>query len=80
MNSGMYSQNGILTYIAMNFYLVTDAWALVLGVIATSFVTFVLSILLPFSGIIGNEENSQSNYENNYIIEQLLVNNLLTLL
>ena len=74
MNSGMYSHNGILTYIAMNFYLVTDAWTVVAGLMATSFVTFILSILLPFSKLIGNKENIQSNYENNYMVEQLLVN------
>ena len=47
MSSGIYSENGILTFIGMNFYLVSDAWSKVAGVIATSFSIFLMSIILP---------------------------------
>ena len=63
----MYSQNGILSYIAMNFFLVTDAWALVSGLLAISVMTFVLSVLLPYSSHVKVDEN-------NNMIEALLVN------
>ena len=63
----MYSQNGILSYIAMNFFLVTDAWALVSGLLAISVMTFVLSVLLPYSSHVKVAEN-------NNMIEAFLVN------
>ena len=47
MSSGIYSENGILTFIGMNFYLVSDAWSKVAGFIATSFSIFWVSLILP---------------------------------
>ena len=49
MSTGLFSINGILTFIAMNFYLVSDAWSRVAGLLATSFSIFLLSVILPNS-------------------------------
>ena len=49
MSTGLFSINGILTFIAMNFYLVSDSWSRVAGVLATSFSIFLLSMILPKS-------------------------------
>ena len=51
MSTGLFSINGILTFIAMNFYLVSDSWSRVAGVLATSFSIFLLSVILPNSDI-----------------------------
>ena len=49
ISSGLYSQNGILAYMAMNLYLVSDAWSQVAAIIAVAFTSFILSIILPNS-------------------------------
>ena len=49
MSSGLYSQNGILAYMAMNMYLVSDAWSQVAAILAVAFTSFILSIILPNS-------------------------------
>ena len=74
MSSGVYSQNGILTYIGMNFYLVSDTWSRVAGIVATSVATLILSILLPFSNNEEINENSKFHYENASMGEKLKVN------
>ena len=47
MSSGIYSENGILTFIGMNYYLVSDAWSKIAGLLATSFSIFLMSLILP---------------------------------
>ena len=56
MSSGLYSQNGILAYMAMNLYLVSDAWSQVAAMLAVAFTSFILSIILPNSknGLVDN--------------------------
>ena len=62
MSSGLYSQNGILAYMAMNLYLVSDAWSQVAAIIAVAFTSFILSIILPNS--------KDTSMDNNLMSEQ----------
>ena len=62
MGSGVYSQNGILTFIAMNFYIVSDAWSRVAAIVATSFSIYLLSVMLPSSNNTKMNESDESFY------------------
>ena len=73
MGSGIYSQNGILTYMATNFYLVGDAWSRVAGAVATSFAILILSVMLPYSNSMEPNSNDSANNETPYGTERLTV-------
>ena len=47
MSSGVYSQNGILTFIALNFYIVVNVWSKIAGTLAVSLSTLFLGIMIP---------------------------------
>ena len=77
MSSGLYAQNGILTYVAMNFLLVSDAWSRVSGIIAVSFASFVFCTIVPYptNDNVKIEENNVFKYSNTLVTETIEVRN-----
>ena len=76
MSSGLYSQNGILAYMAMNLYLVSDAWSQVAAIIAVAFTSFILSIILPNSKNAFMDNNLMSEQNDIQEVAKLKVNML----
>lgn len=76
MSSGLYSQNGILAYMAMNLYLVSDAWSQVAAIIAVAFTSFILSIILPNSKNAFMDKNLMSEQNDIQEVAKLKVNML----
>ena len=73
MGTGLYSQNGILTNIALNFYLVNDAWSRVAGFVGTSFAILILSLILPNSSTMElNVDNKIFTNDEEIVSEQTL--------
>ena len=58
MSSGVYSQNGILTFIALNFYIVVNVWSKIAGTLAVSLSTLFLGIMVPSSNANNIQENT----------------------
>ena len=58
MSSGVYSQNGILTFIALNFYIVVNVWSKIAGTLAVSLSTLFLGIMIPSSNANHIQENT----------------------
>ena len=74
MSSGLYSQNGILAYMAMNLYLVSDAWSQVAAIISVAFTSFILSIILPNSKNALMDNNLMSEQNGIHEVAKLKVN------
>ena len=58
MSTGVYSQNGILTFIALNFYIVVNVWSKIAGTLAVSLSTLFLGIMIPSSNANQMQENT----------------------